>query len=454
MPPASPLLLGLDIGSSHTKALLLDRAGNEVASAVVPTPFVTSGRGTDTTVAALHTALDDVITRLGPDRHRTVAVGIAGIAESGAPLDGAGRPLGPVIAWHDRRGEDVVAHLDARFGPGLAHRIGQRVRPVSSVAKLGWLIGQGVTGVTRWLGVPELGLAALTGAHRTEFSLAARTGCWDVGTGRWLPAVAEAAGFDVGVFAEVAPAGEPMGHVGDDGTAWSGVAPGVPVTLAGHDHLVGAIGVGAGFDDLANSVGTAETVLSACHSQPDVSAVLEAGMALTVAPGGAGRVVLSGVARSGLALETVAATLGRSYESLDRAARNAPLLDAPGLRESLRRRDAPALPDGADGAVWRTLLDALAALSSETVEQLSALTGSKQRLVVFGGGTMSDAWMQAKARHVRLPVWRTSRRRLHAVARGSALMAGVAAGWWPDPAAGPTVALEPVRAGGPAPQRA
>jgi len=449
MPPATPLLLGLDIGSSHTKALLLDRAGNEAGSAVVPTPFATSARGTETTVAALRGTLGDVLARLGPDRRRIAAIGIAGIAESGAPLDGTGRPVGPIIAWHDPRGQDVAADLEARFGPQLAQCIGQRVRPVSSVAKLGWLIGQGVAGVTRWLGVPELCLAALTGTHRTEFSLAARTGCWDVGTGRWLPAVAAAAGFDVGVFAEVAPAGAPMGHVDREGAALAGVAPGVPVTLAGHDHLVGAIGAGAGGDDLANSVGTAETILSAWPSRPDVAAVLEAGMAVTVAPGGAGWIVLASVARSGLALETVAATLGRSYEILDRAARTAPLLDAPGLRESLRRRDAPVLPHGADGAVWRTLLDALAALCSEAVEQVGALTEAKQRLVVFGGGAISDAWMHAKARHVRLPVWRTRRQHLQAVARGSALMAGVAAGWWAQPGAGPAAALEPVATGGP-----
>ena len=38
-------------------------------------------------------------------------MGVAGMAESGVLLDGAGRPVAPVIAWHDKRGAEEAAEL-------------------------------------------------------------------------------------------------------------------------------------------------------------------------------------------------------------------------------------------------------------------------------------------------------------------------------------------------------
>ncbi|MDP9074859.1 MAG: FGGY family carbohydrate kinase, partial [Actinomycetota bacterium] len=263
MPTPEPLLLGLDIGTSRIKALLVDRAGGEVRVEARATPFVTRSEGVEMTVGLLDEATASVVRAMGDLRGRVVGVGIAGMAESGAPLGAADEALGPVLAWHDPRGSDVVARLVDRFGDELAGWIGQPVRTVSSVAKLGWLVDHGVTGVTNWAGVPELCLRRLTGVQVTEYSLAARTGWYHVRERRYLPEVARAIGPRLGpeVFLPVEPAGRAMGRLSADGATWSGLPVGIPVTLAGHDHLVGMVGSGAGPDDAVNSVGTAESVL-------------------------------------------------------------------------------------------------------------------------------------------------------------------------------------------------
>ncbi len=480
-----PLLLGLDVGSSRVKALLVDPEGRERRVAAVPSPFISTGQGVEATVDELLEAVRRAVSELDRDRDRVSGVGIAGVAESGAPLDGAGRALAPVIAWHDRRGEGVAARLRDRFGPALARSIGQEVRYVSSAAKLGWLLDHGVSGVARWLGVPELCLHDLSGESATEWSLAARTGCLDVGRRSWLPEVAEAAGFDVGVFAEVVAAGVEMGRVTGSAAERWGLPAGVPVTIAGHDHLAGVIGSGAQVHDLANSVGTAETVVGRSPTLPDVAEALEAGVAVTVFPGGDGWAVLASGARAGLAVSDAAEALGAPPEELDaRAAEGRGVLDAPGLLESLRERRSPALPDGPAGAVWRTLLDALSVCTADAVERVAGLLGlplrsgtqpplrsgtqpplrsgtqpplrsgtqpplrsgtQPPRLVVFGGGARSAPWLAAKAARLDVPVWRTEAR--EAVARGAALLGGVAAGWWPSEAAAPAARLEPQRPG-------
>lgn len=284
----SSLLLGIDVGSSAVKAVVVDEDGAEVGWSSADTPFTRTGDAVEARVVDLTDAVARALAGLGDARRRVVAVGVAGMSESGTPLDDKDRPLAPVIAWHDPRGAEVADRLQARFGRDLSASIGQRLRSVSTAAKLGWLVDDGLGSdgprVVRWLGVPELVLHALTGETATEWSLAARTGCFDVARRAWLPEVADAAGFDVGVFPDIMSAGTAMGRVSTGGGEWSGLASGTPVSVAGHDHLVGTVGSGAAPDDLVNSVGTAETVVARSPALPDVEAALSSRLAVGLFP--------------------------------------------------------------------------------------------------------------------------------------------------------------------------
>ncbi|MDP8970653.1 MAG: FGGY family carbohydrate kinase [Actinomycetota bacterium] len=441
-----PLLLGLDVGSSRIKGVLVDRSGQARGMATGRTPFSSSPEGADMAVEAFRDALAGVLSGLGPDRGRVAGVGVAGMAESGTSFDVEGRPLGPVIAWHDPRGGEAVERLQEHFGDDLAVRIGQRLRTVSSVAKLGWMLEHAARPPHRWLGVPELCLFELSGAQATEHSLAARTGCYDVSRRAYLPEVAEFLGLSVDVFPPVRAAGEAMGRVSAAGAAWSGLPEGVPVTIAGHDHLAGAEGVAAGEDDLVNSVGTAETVLRRHREVPDLAQSLSLRVAVTVRPGGAEWVVLSSAARAGLILDAVARALGRAPHELDDLAELAgepgAEVDVDALRASVDEGSEPELPPGSPGEIWNGLLKALADRTAEAADRLVELLGPSRRMVVFGGGSASGPWLRAKARSLRLPVLRSTAG--EAVARGAAITAGVAVEWWPGPQEAPLAALEPL----------
>ena len=435
-------MLGLDVGTSRTKAVMVDRDGRQVGAASVPTPFARRGDAVEMSVADLRAAVQTVLERLGRGRGTVAAVGVAGVAESGAPLDNRRRPLAPIIAWSDPRGAETVDLLERHFGDGLSRLIGQRIRAVSSVAKLGWLLDHGVTGVRRWLGVPELCVFLLTTAEVTEHSLAARTGCYDVARLRYLPEVAERVGFDIAVFPPVASAGRAMGLVSAAASAWSGLPEGATVTLAGHDHLAGVDGCGAADGDLVNSVGTAETVIGSHAALPDIERALALRAAMTVRPGPNGWATLASAARAGVVLDQVAGALGQPPDVLDELAQDAEAADAASVLADVERGQAPRLPPGLPGAVWKGALQALAERTADAADRASALTGSPGRMVVFGGGSRSRPWLEAKASAVAVPVWRSTV--AEAVARGAALRAGMAAGWWPSPSDAPRAPLEPV----------
>jgi xylulokinase len=360
-------------------------------------------------VDALLACVGDALAGLGDARRRVVAAGIAGVAESGAPLDAGGAPLAPVIAWHDERGGEAVAVLERRCGPELALRTGQPPNTKLTAAKLGWLVGNGVAGVGRWLGVPELALRAMTGAESTEHSLAARTGCYDVVAHRWMPEVAAALGFSTEIFAPVRAAGTAMGLVSPGGAAWSGLPEGIPVTVAGHDHLAGMAGAGVAEDEVANSVGTAETVVGRAATAPDMVTAVANGAAVSIYPGGTEWAVMVSAARAGPVIDAAAASLGLSPAECDALTR-----------------------DDERGRIWAGVLADLTDRTVDAYRRLTAVIGERRRVVVFGGGSVSEPWLRAKADALPVPVVRAPV--TSAVARGAAVHAGVAAGWWPSEA--------------------
>ncbi|MGH2718543.1 MAG: FGGY family carbohydrate kinase, partial [Actinomycetota bacterium] len=297
------LLLGLDLGTTRCKAVLVDGAGTEVAAATAWTPFREGGGGVEMPVGDLLATVSYLTRSLGDGARRAASVGIAAMAECGAALDRSGESLAPIIAWHDLRGTDIAEQLQQLFGDPLALRTGQRPRPVSTIAKLGWLVAHGFGPVDGWLGVAELCVRDLTGMAATEYSFASRTGCYDVIEGVWLGEVARAAGFSVSVFAPVRAAGSAMGWVLPGAAGRWGLPPGIPVTLAGHDHLAGMLGAGAGAGDLVNSVGTAETVLGSSPLPPDMPKAVDLRVAISRAPGGTAWAAMTGATRAGLVLE-------------------------------------------------------------------------------------------------------------------------------------------------------
>ena len=435
------LLLGLDVGTTRTKAVIIDGAGAEQASASTPTPFAASAAGVDMAVADLDRAVRVVVAALGPAGEQVAAVGVAGMAESGAPLR-AGRPVGPIIAWHDGRGEATMASLERRFGSDLARWTGRRIRTVSSVAKLGWLIDHGVPAPDRWLGVPELVLSLLTAAEATEHSLAARTGAYHVTERRFLPEVAahvlgrsddDADGF----FPPVRAAGTAMGFVSEEAAARYGIPAGSPVTIAGHDHLAAAAGLGARPDDLLNSVGTAETLIRRLGHAPDVGRALELDLAVTVWPGGVAWGVLASAVRSGLVIDALTAHLGLEPGALDALTGTGAGAAVPAALtgESVALGQGIEVPAGPPAEMWTATLRALAGRTKAAADRVAALAGPHRRVVVFGGGSRSPAWLRAKQVELGMPVACVPV--AEATARGAALAAGVAVDWWPTPGAGP-----------------
>lgn len=316
--------IGIDMGTSYTKALVVDGEGSQITIASVETrwsslrPGEVEGDAQDFLDGVIE-AISQAINKAEEILQCSIVVsgiGIAGLAESGVTVDAAGKCLTPVIAWYDERGEKEMQSLPDAFKESFTRKTGLIFTSQCSLGK--WLyLHHNVTKFSRgsqWLNLLEYIAFSLTGERFTQPSLASRTGVWNLDTDSpWTDAL-DLIGMDSSFVPELKHAGESFGTVNRSDVPRQ--IRGAVVTVAGHDHPVASVGAGAiGDDILFNSTGTADVLLRTIRgkiSEDDRAKLVLGGIGsgAHVLPG---KSVLIGGTRAGLILRRVLAL----FESFD-----------------------------------------------------------------------------------------------------------------------------------------
>ena len=431
-------LVGLDVGTTSSKAVVLDTGGAEVAQGRAPTSWhAAAAGGVQTEASAVLESASRALAaalRKAP-RGPIIAVGVASMGESGVLLNRDGDPIAPVIAWHDNRDEKEVRQLGETFGAeGFARRTGLPLRSQWSLTKHRWLIDHHAPGedAVRRLGIAEWVVRRLGGEEVSEESLASRTGWLQLEARDWWPEALEWSGMKASLLAPLVTAGTAVGRVsptvGLDGLS------GAVLTVAGHDHQAAAIGArAAAAGDVLDSCGTAEALIRTVLPGLDADAVL----ALT----GAGITVgwhalpdhwcLLGGTQGGLVLQRVLAALGRTGADLAGLDPQALAADPAGVRIS---GDDPVgisgITEGTGPAqIWRAALEEVTRRAGVLDATMTAVSGRGAKFIVTGGWARSAALLEIKRRAFG-PLTHTD---VHeAGARGAAILAGVAAGVYRD----------------------
>jgi sugar (pentulose or hexulose) kinase len=416
MSAVTEVVVGLDLGTTSSKAIVHDLECRQVALVERRTPWTTVDGGTETTAQAvlalavelLGRAVQEAEQRVGSVR--ALGVGVAGFAESGVLLDAGGEPGAPVVAWFDQRGAHQVQQVGARAAllpDQFPRRTGLPWDCQASLAKLLWLKSTGLmlTAAHRWASVPEWVVHRLGGRLVREPSLASRTGLVDQATGEVWEEGVSAAGLPTTLLPPIVAAGTAAGSLQYPGL--SKPLRGAALTVAGHDHPVAAIGVGAvGPDVLFNSSGTSDVVARSLPGVLDddrrellVRSGLSAGA--HVLPG---TTLLLGGVRGGLLLRRVLDALGATAaperDDLDRlalAVRELP----PGLEVSgagpigddvvIRMRD-----DVTPADIWAAATRYTASETRALLATIDAVIGPHRRAIAWGGWTRMESVRAAK----------------------------------------------------------
>lgn len=308
----------VDIGTTGVKLCVFDADGEPQATARHATPTVKDLWGQVYDLEVLKGFVLDFIRRLDDAVRSSVQrITVAGVGESGGLVRGDGSLASPMILWHDHRGQDYLTGL-GEAERALVYRVtGLPVNANYGLSKAAWAVdraGAGADGA-QWLNVAEYLAAWMTGRRWSERSLASRTMALDLSTGTWSAPICDLVGLDVDVFPELRAAADGS-PVTADFARTATLGAGVEVHVAGHDHMVGAVGSGLATGELLNSTGTTEGLLFLRDAPSLDEPARRAKLANGLACDGPEFTLFASIPTGGSAFATLQALLGLNAQQL------------------------------------------------------------------------------------------------------------------------------------------
>ena len=289
---SEPVSLGLDLGTSELKAVLLDDAGTVlghtgVALAISRPRDGWSEQEPEDWWRACGAALQQ-LRRAHPTAYARIrCIGLSGQMHGAVLLDRQDRSIRPAILWNDSRSSLEATSL-AQVHPSYPAIVGSLPMAGFTAPKLMWLKAHepAAFDAVDCVMLPKDYLRLrFTGERATEMSDAAGTLWLDVCSRRWFEPMIEATGLRRRQLPRLGEGSDPSGVVLASIAGELGLSAGVVVAGGGADNPASGVGIGAvNAGDAFISLGTSATVVAVtdkpvgnpaagvhglCHALPD-----------------------------------------------------------------------------------------------------------------------------------------------------------------------------------------
>jgi xylulokinase len=449
-------LLGIDVGTGGTRAVLTDQRGEITSSATCEhVPFASPRIGwaeqdPHDWYQATGSAVRQAISTSGIDPKDISAVGLAGQMHGAVLLDGNDEVLRPALIWCDQRTQAQCDWLNAKLGEQKIIEL--TCNPALTNFTLTKLLWVRENEPEIWKRFRRLLLPKdyvrfrLTGEHAMDVAEASGTLMLDVARRRWSEEMMSAVQLPKSCLPKLYESPEVCGRISEIGAAHTGLRPGTLVVAGAGDQAGGAVGMGivrAG--TVSATIGTSGVVFAATDSP----ALDRQGRVHTFCHAVPGRWHVMGVTQAaGLSLRWFrdllrGASSNFSYDDLTReAATVSPGSGGVLWTPYLMGERTPHLDPNARGTltglaashtrahVTRAILEGVAFSLKDTFSLFDEMRVPVHTVRLGGGGARSPLWRQIQA-----DVYGHEVEILAAeegAAYGAALLAGVGAKFWPS----------------------
>ena len=418
------MYLGIDIGTSGVKAIVMDETDRPIAEATAPLavsrpqPLWAEQDPRDWWRAM--TATLDALAADAPVAMAAVrGIGLSGQMLGVTLLDKADVPIRPALLWSDGRASAESAALHERFGD-FADIVGCRAMAGFSAPKLLWLARHEPAAIERTRRVlltKDYVRLRLIGDAASDRADASATLLMDTRLGDWHDGIVTACGIERAVLPRLVESAEISGTLRRElATRWH-LPPGTPVAGGGGDNMCAGVGVGAVHAGGAYiSLGTSGVyfVANDCfvpargagmHTHRHAVAGLYAQHAVVLSAGGA----LAWVA--GLLGASDTAKLVAEVESAHLSPAETPVF-TPYLAGERTPHDNPALTACFSGLTHgagplhlvQAVMEGVALALADGHDALIASGARIGRVTLTGGGARSALWARLLAAAISLPL--------------------------------------------------
>lgn len=265
-------LMGIDVSTTATKALVVDERGAVIAEASdtyplqTPRPLWAEQAPADWWRACVN-AIRAVLTRVNPND--IVGIGMTGQMHGLVLLDADGQVLRPSILWNDQRTAAQCAEITARAGGAreLLRLIGNPVLPGFTAPKVLWVREHEPEVYARAAHIllPKDYLRyKLTGVYATEVSDASGTALLNVAERAWSDELLRALEIPRAWLPEVFESPVISARISDEAARATGLCAGTPVVGGGGDQAAQAVGTGIVQEGIVSAtLGTSGVVFAA-----------------------------------------------------------------------------------------------------------------------------------------------------------------------------------------------
>ena len=400
--------IGIDLGTTNTKAVALSDAGEVIYECSRPTTVITVTTGGELDARRLAVDLLELL-RDAVGELRSLSdeplsgIGLTGMAEAGCFVDGSGEPLTPVLLWYDRRGAEEAEELRDEYEDRLTSVSGIRMSNVATIYKLMYLkrhMPHLFEKPCRWYGVPEWAAWILTAEHYTDRTLAVRTGAFSLTANNWDPEIPGIIGAENVVFPKIIPAKDQHISISPEIAAWLGVPESVTVTVAGHDDLAAAYGAGLSAGTWADSTGTAEGLVALTSPLPDPRQTVKNRMSIAPWYEEGQWALIAGVGTSGSLLAELQNQTGLEFAEIDDLAKAGASYPENALMSELtpaRIAKISFIPGLSDEQKVSAVYDLILSNFGQRIRQLLKFAPAPERLVITGGHALLPELNRRKA---------------------------------------------------------
>jgi xylulokinase len=404
-----PAVCGVDIGTTHIKAVLVGTGGELLSMAKAGTPVTGDGFGSCHDPEQIRLTAEQVMRSAqgtAPGHPPIAAIGVTSVGEEGVPLGRDGELLYPSICWFERRPSSAERDWSLRHDSSELFSVTGLHKDLGfSLFKWLWLREARPdvwSACACWLGIGDYVTWRWTGQRGMSVSHASRTGIFDLAGFRWHDDwAADVLANGPETLPPLHQAGSPVGILRP------GVIPGlattgeVPVVATGLDHTVG--GYAAGVTErgqLLDSMGTAEGLIAPLTGAYFSPAAFQAGVNF-----GAGIVPGTHIAiaslESGAGVSGIVRALGAPDGLEAQAARLDPGADGltyiPPRFGSLRGGAFFGHKAGHTAPhMYRAVIEGWSLAADEALSALGSGDRPKD-VVCVGGGSASALWLRVKA---------------------------------------------------------
>lgn len=242
-------IIGLDIGTSSVKALLVSKTGEVLKVSSPEYPFQTprplwAEADPEVWWQATKHAIVDLLKGIDPGS--IAAIGLTGQMHGMVALDASGEVLRPCIRWNDQRSHEECNEITSLVGAEKVLEItGNPVLAGFTAPKIKWMQKNEpeiFNKVSKILLPKDYIRYRLTGEFFSDVSDASGTSLLNVGERKWSDEILHVLGWDPSWLPTVTESTEMSSKISSSGAEATGLLEGTPVAAGGGDCAAQAVG--------------------------------------------------------------------------------------------------------------------------------------------------------------------------------------------------------------------